>query len=117
MNEQGNLLDKAFSPELSEAEKIRGTERSLSGLSLTAWKQMAGQFVVDGILPGAQFTADDLVKWVGLPTECDLFARCNNALGGMFSGLCRRGIIRAVGYTTSDRVSNHGRILRVWERV
>jgi hypothetical protein len=116
VNEQGNLLDKVFDHDMAEAEKVRGTERSLSSLSVDDWKIKARQWVMD-LPPGDLFTADTLVEFVGLPTESDLFARCNNAVGGLLAGLSRKDFIRTAGITTSDRVSNHGRILRVWERV
>lgn len=60
---------------------------------------------------GAPFTADDLVERVGLP---DTGTNRNNAVGALFAGASRRGVITRAGYRSSTRVSGHGRIVAVW---
>ena len=115
MNEQGNLLDKAFNEDLARQEGDRGMTAASSAQAVQRWKTTAREWVLRQ--PSETwFTADHLVIAVGLPTESDLMAKCNNGLGGLFAGLARQGEIRADGYTTSSRVSNHARVLRVWVR-
>jgi len=112
---QGTLLDKLSDPAMAQAEGERGAAQALSALSVETWSQDAAGWILQ-LRSGVPFTADDLVEVCGLPTESDLFARCNNALGGVIKSLNNRGFIRAIGYRPSERVSSRGRVLRVWER-
>ena len=116
MNEQGNLLNKAFNDQLARTERDRGEVLALTAEAVQRWKTTARAWILRQD-PGTWFTADHVVMAVGLPTESDLTAKCNNALGGLFAGLARQGEIRADAYTTSSRVSNHARVLRVWVRL
>jgi hypothetical protein len=59
-----------------------------------------------------EFTADDLVRMVGLP---DTGTNKNNAVGAVFSGAARRGWIEPTGtYRKSRRVLSHARRITVW---
>lgn len=65
-----------------------------------------------------EFTADDLVEEIGLPMDLDGNLLSNNGIGAYFNHLARRKknpCLKHVGYETSNRVSNHGRILRRWQ--
>lgn len=98
-----------------KAMEARRAAQALAEAQLVQWKIDAAQWVTDqGI--GAEFTADDLVDNVGLPSYTDGRPN-NNGIGAFFSGLSRRGIITKVGWTTSSRVSNHGSDLRLWRVV
>ncbi|MEN6426061.1 MAG: hypothetical protein ABFE13_11900 [Phycisphaerales bacterium] len=116
MNAQGNLLDRLFDPAFAESEMRRGTGQALRPDAVTPWTERATERIITAV-PGMTFTADDVVEVVGLPTDADLSARCNNALGGLFMSLARQGVIRPVGYAKSARVSSRGRVVRVWQRV
>ena len=115
MNEQGNLLDKAFNEDLARQERDRGEAAALAARAILQCNDTAREWIL-AQPPGTEFSADHLVIAVGLPTESDLTAKCNNSIGGLFAGLARRGEIRVIGYTESFRVSNHARVLRVWVR-
>lgn len=56
----------------------------------------------------AIITADELTRDIGLP------AGTGNQVGAIFRKWHTAKIIRPVGFTTSGRASNHGRILREW---
>ena len=116
MSGQGNLLDTLFDADFAAAEMARGTQQSLTGASVKEWTRDA-ENLVRNLGSGQTVTADTIVRVIGLPTESERAARCNNAIGGLFMQLARQGVIRAVGYVASERVSSRGRVLRVWERV
>lgn len=109
---QGNLFLGVFDQRMSEAEKQRGTK--LAADALETWKRQAELWVWEN--PGMEFTADDLVAACGLPTYEDGRPN-NNGVGGFISGLAKSKAIRPVGYTRSDRVTNHARVLRIWQVV
>ena len=66
-----------------------------------------------------RFTADDLITEIGLPTDYDPSTLSNNGVGAYLSHLARRNppALVQVGYTTAERVSSHGRVLRIWRVV
>jgi hypothetical protein len=73
------------------------------------WKDRARRFIIN--LPvGAQFTADDLFA------ACDLPESSSNAVGALIAGMAKTSLIMPIGYLKSTRKSNHGRVLRLWQR-
>ena len=56
-------------------------------------------------------TADKLTRDIGLPTGT------GNQVGAIFRKWHTAKIIGPVGFTTSERVSNHGRVLREWRKL
>ncbi len=100
-----------FDPAASEHDGRRGAKAA--EYALMEWREKA-EILIASLWKGYQFTADDLVKAVGLPTYEDGRPN-NNGVGGFVQGLAKRGLVRHVGYTNSGRVSNHARVLRVWE--
>jgi len=110
---QQNLFLSVFDKDMSKAEKERGT--TLAANALVEWKKKAWDWL-DKLPVGSEFTADDLVSAVGLPTHEDGRPN-NNGVGGFISGLAKVGAVRCVGYTNSDRVTNHARVLRIWRKV
>lgn len=104
-----NLFSTLFDGDFSEEEGRRGMERAAA--PLLNWRQRADQFINDHLF--LEFTADDLVRVCGLPTQED-GRPTNNGIGGYLNGLARRFIIRKEGYVNSERVTNHARVLRVW---
>lgn len=75
------------------------------------WTHRADYWIEDVAEPGSIVTADDLIDSVGLPTGSE------NQIGARFRTWARRGLIRSVGYSTSRRDTNHGRVLRQWQVV
>jgi hypothetical protein len=51
--------------------------------------------------------ADALLQLVGQPSSCGV-------VGGVFKKAAKAGLIRCVGVTTSQRISGHGGLQRVW---
>ncbi|WP_341250702.1 hypothetical protein [Euzebya pacifica] len=65
------------------------------------------------ILAGREFSADDLVDEVGLPTVTG----SPNAIGALFAAAVGRGDIKQVGWRRSQRRSRHAGVQRVWRGV
>jgi len=107
---QGNLFLGVLDSSMSKAEKERGT--NLAADALQEWKQKALDWM-SYLESGDTFTADSLVQAIGLPTYEDERPN-NNGVGGFFSQLAKSKVIVPVGYTTSERVTNHNRVLRIW---
>ena len=112
MNAQGNLFHELFDPPLSEAEKVRG--ETLAESHLSSWRERADEWVGERV--GCDFTSEDMQRDIGQPTDKD-DRPTNNGVGGYIAGLARRGIIVKVGWTRSERVTNHCSDLRVWRIV
>ena len=98
-------MDKSMSDE----ERERGESLSISHLEI--WTKQARKWTI--AMRGRDFTADDLIAAVGLPTYED-GAVSNNGVGGFISKMAQQGLIVGVGYKKSERVSNHSRVLRIW---
>lgn len=56
---------------------------------------------------GTEFSADQLLEHVGEPAS-------PGVVGAVFGKAARAGLIRAVGVSTSRRISRHGGLQRVW---
>ena len=65
------------------------------------WLNRLGPYVV--------ITADELTRDIGLPVGS------GNQVGAIFRKWHTARIIEPVGFTTSGRASNHGRIIREWK--
>ena len=61
--------------------------------------------------PYAIITADELTRDIGLPVGT------GNQVGAIFRKWHTAKIIRPIGFTTSGRASNHGRVLREWKKL
>jgi hypothetical protein len=64
---------------------------------------------IRALFPGEIFTADDLVKAIGLPAS-------RNAVGAAMGGASRRNLIRSAGIDQSSRPDRHAGMVRRWER-
>lgn len=63
-----------------------------------------------------EFTSEDIVRLVGLPTG-EARMNANNAVGAMMNALGRTGMIEKTGARrASTRRSSHGAELTVWRR-
>jgi hypothetical protein len=78
------------------------------------WNADAGRWFM--LLPvGTEFSADDLVRAVGLPDEG---ANRNNVVGAFFNGLAKSRFIKWTGKTIkSQRVDRHTGMNRVWVKI
>lgn len=97
--------------ELAEARARRdsGQQEALHGTH-PWWKVAAEREIERLAASGREFTADDLWEAVGSP----MAGASHQAVGGLFSQACRRGLIESVGFRQSQRASRHASVLRVW---
>lgn len=77
------------------------------------WAERAKTTIQQLASTGENFTADDIIQRVGLPTRY-LGMNANNAVGAAVSASARRKEIKRVGFTTANRASSHGRVLSIW---
>jgi hypothetical protein len=89
--------------------KLRGQKKVLSNND--RWASDAMWIFLRHYSPGERFTADDLFRIV--PGWGD---GSHNVMGALFSKMAALGLIKKVGYATSERGSRHSSLLRVWER-
>lgn len=75
------------------------------------WAEQAKTAIRDLASTGHEFTADDVIRSIGLPSHG---INANNAVGAAVSAAARRKEIVRVGFTTASRASSHGRVLSVW---
>lgn len=88
-----------------------GMAKADSADRVQLWKQDAARWFAT-VPVGAEFTADDLTKAIGVPDEG---ANRNNVVGAFFSGLARNQRIRFAGrMRKSARVTRHSNVQRVW---
>lgn len=92
---------------LAAAVRDAGEQQALS-FDGGAWSDAAWRELVRLARTGREFSADDLIDEVGLP---DSPGTCGATIGAAR----RAGLIRAVGYTTSRRVTRHGGVQRLWK--
>lgn len=64
-------------------------------------------YAIDHLRRLGAFTADDLVRIIGLPVV-------PNRVGAVLNGAARAGRIRAVGWRESSRKSRHSGVQRIW---
>ena len=84
--------------------KALATEATVSD---PEWAHRANAYLMY-LGPNTRFTADDLTWDIGLPVGS------GNQVGAIFRRWATGKSIKPVGYTTSERASNHGRVLREW---
>jgi len=61
---------------------------------------------------GYEYTADDLVEAIGLPTETGK----NGAVGAKIKWWKSKRQAVGLGYTTTSRTSSHARPIMLWEK-
>lgn len=71
------------------------------------WADVAWDELVDLARSGQHFSADDLLARTGS-------APSPGAIGAVIRQASRRGLIEAIGFQTSKRVSRHNGLQRVW---
>ena len=102
-----------FDNKLAKQAGERGMDRATN--PYTQWYAEADEWIRYRM--HVEFTADDLVEEIGLPIDLDGTLLSNNGIGAYFNHLARRNppCLKQIGYEKSSRVSNHGRILRLWK--
>lgn len=77
------------------------------------WSQEARQVALRvGFFKGV-FSSEDVTDIVGLP-NVESVANANNAVGSVFSGLARSGLIQRHSFTKSRSLQGHNRLLATW---
>lgn len=90
-----------------------GMEQALNAGTVEEWRPTAQAVLRNLARSGNDFTADDLVAAAGLPNASE--PNSNNALGGLFAGASRVGLIERTGVMVeSRRVVGHARRIPVW---
>jgi hypothetical protein len=77
------------------------------------WTQRATGALLALAESGRQFTSDDLVDIVGLPSGATRTA-ANNAVGALFARYSRKKVIKSCGAKATGRHTSHGRAIRIW---
>jgi Transcription factor WhiB len=90
---------------ITDAAREAGEQAALS--FAREWSEIAWDELVDLARSRADFTAYDLVDRAGAPTS-------PGAVGAVIRQASRQGLIEAVGYTTSRRISRHNGLHRIW---
>ena len=75
-----------------------------------AWVRAANHYRI-GLPAGTRFTADDLLAAIGYPVGSP------NQIGALFRSWAEKELIWRVAEKPSERASNHGRRVYVWERI
>lgn len=108
-------------PDISESSLREGLELKADGQqraleAAKPWKDRAFNWI-ESSKRGRMFTADDLIRALGLPHPDETGPNRNNAVGSVFSIASRKGWIRRYGTSyPSQRKSSHGRDISVWVR-
>jgi hypothetical protein len=104
------LFDAAEGRRLKE----RGMALAAEPESTRIWAFQATE-ELDSYPKGKQLSSDDIIGSIGLVRDVD--TNQNNYVGPWFNEMARQGRIRKVGWIRSKRTSNHGKEIRLWEKI
>ena len=111
MSEHEHEQPTLFDAELAELAALEGMELAENADRVQEWKQAASTWLGSQAV-GLEFTADDLVRAVGV---ADIGANRNNVLGAWVNAQRAAGRLEFAGrLRKSERVSRHGGLQRVW---
>jgi hypothetical protein len=102
--EEWAALDR-YRAGIIQATQEAGQQASLS--FAREWADVAWDELVHLARSGRHFSADDVIAEVGP-------APSPSAVGALFRQASRNGLITCVGTTTSQRISRHGGLTRLW---
>lgn len=106
-------LEMFFDRARALQEAVDGMEKASKAERVQVWKANAAEWLGQ-LHYGVEFTADDLVRAIGLP---DSGVARNNVVGALFSAASKRGTIMFTGrFRKSERVIGHGNLQRVWRK-
>ena len=101
-----------FDLQEGRANKTSGMALALAGAG-AAWLTSARIVITRLAGTGQPFTADDVLRIVGLPTRSA--SNRNNSVGALFSALAAEGLIRPTGrFVCTTRAIGHGRRIQEW---
>jgi len=110
---QGYLFDMALGVQKGE----EGMNLALLAKGKADWDERRDDWL-DRHEKGFQFTADDLAFARLLANDPDDGPNGNNDFSGWFNRARRRHLIKRTGeWIRSRRVSNHGHMIPIWEKV
>jgi len=101
-----------FDLDLGEKAKELGQLQAGSADRAWEWRRQAEATIWDLASSGQPFTADDVIRLVGLPSYGP---NQNNSVGAIFTACAKRGWITKTGsYRKARRAASHARMLAVW---
>lgn len=104
--------DTLFDLELGEKAKAVGQHQAGASDVAWEWRRRAEATIADLARAGEPFTADDVIRLVGLPS---FGPNRNNSVGAIFTACAKRGwIVKTGHYRKARRAASHARMLAVW---
>lgn len=101
-------VDRDPQPVAAEGDRRREEGIAKVEAAEPRWREAAIAWIKRIAAGGAEFTADDLTRRIGVPTH-------RNAVGAVFAQASRQGLIEQVGWRrAAGRASQQGRRLAVW---
>ena len=85
-------------------------DRGVTSVSrhFSEWKEN-GLSIIASFREGMEITSEEVREWVGDPPT-------PNAMGGLFIGACRLGLIEKIGYRQSKRPERHAGVIGVYRK-
>jgi hypothetical protein len=98
---------------LTYGDFLRDTGMQLALDAKPDWSALADEWFAN--LPeGTEFTSEDLVNAVGLPTPAESGVNRNNAVGAKIRSLASKS--EEVGFRKTVRITSHSRRVVVWRK-
>lgn len=99
---------REYAAEVGNAVAHAGAQMALS--VAPDWVDAAWAALVGLARSGLEFSSDDLIEECPMPSS-------PGAVGALFRKASAEGLIEVVGVTTSQRLSRHGGVQRIWRGV
>jgi hypothetical protein len=111
MNTGLEFQEDMFDADAGKARAEEGMARAGSAFRVERWKVLADDWLMRKVT-GTEFTADDLVRSIGLPDEG---VNRNNVVGSWFrEQRNQRKIVWAGRVKKSERIDRHTGLIRIW---
>jgi len=107
--EYEDYLDRiGYNNIVAKAKAEAGKTKALTNPAFAEYRDVAMMWIERlASRPDCIFTADDVTNIMGGPPNRFI-------LGAVFSAMLKRKVIEKVGWTNSERISSHGRVLRTY---
>ena len=102
------LCDRCRPSEIELARAARDRGMALASANAIPWRDQAMPVLEQLAATGRTFSAADITDVVGLPES-------RNAVGALFGGAARRGLIQRVGFTQATRRERHASTNSLWQ--